>query len=54
MFRPYIRYVDHLWYPILIPSGGGHRIVEMLGADVNAWNDRLHRQYPVRIPMGCV
>lgn len=34
------RYVDHLWYPILVPvRGSGHcRIVEMQGHMVNAWN----------------
>ena len=35
------RYVDHLWYPILIPMGGYCRIVEMQGKEVNAWNDMV-------------
>lgn len=38
------RYVDHLWYPILVRMGGGHRIVEMQGCKVNAWNDMVRQQ----------
>lgn len=40
------RYVDHLWYPILVPiHGAGHcRIVEMQGKKVNEWNDMVRRQ----------
>lgn len=31
------RYVDHLWYPILmVPFSGANRIVEMQGKEVNA------------------
>ena len=39
-------YVDHLWYPILVPvQGSGHcRIVEMQGCMVNAWNEYVRRQ----------
>jgi hypothetical protein len=44
-FRIIPRYVDHLWYPILVKMGGGHRIVEMQGKSVNAWNDRVEEQY---------
>jgi hypothetical protein len=41
------RYIDHLWYPILVKSfgGGGHRIVEMQGKEVNAWNDMVREQW---------
>lgn len=41
------RYVDHLWYPILVkPSGGGyHHIIEMQGKQVNNWNDMVQRQH---------
>lgn len=35
------RYVDHLWYPILVKMGGGHWIVEMKGREVNEWNDMV-------------
>ena len=38
------RYVDHLWYPILVRMGGGHRIVEMQGKQVNQWNDMVAEQ----------
>jgi hypothetical protein len=39
------RYVDHLWYPILVKMGGGHRIVEMQGRKVNEWNDMVEEQW---------
>jgi hypothetical protein len=39
------RYVDHLWYPILVKAGGGHIIREMQGKSVNAWNDQVRQQY---------
>ena len=39
------RYVDHLWYPILVKMGGGHKIVEMQGKQVNAWNDMIQQQW---------
>jgi|Laugrespbdmm15dd_1035085.scaffolds.fasta_scaffold56155_2 hypothetical protein len=39
------RYVNHLWYPILVKMGGGHRIVELQGKEVNAWNDRVREQW---------
>jgi hypothetical protein len=39
------RYVDHLWYPILIKMAGYHRIVEMQGKEVNAWNDMVREQW---------
>jgi hypothetical protein len=35
------RYIDHLWYPILVKLGGGYRIVEMRGVEVNRWNDNI-------------
>ena len=38
------RYVDHLWYPILVKMGGGHKIVEMQGRKVNEWNDMVEEQ----------
>jgi len=44
-FRIIPRYIDHLWYPILVKMGGGHRIVEMQGKSVNAWNDQVEEQY---------
>ena len=40
------RYVDHLWYPILVKTGGGGcRIVELQGREVNAWNDMVKEQW---------
>ena len=39
------RYVDHLWYPILVKMGGGHKIVELQGREVNAWNDMVRLQH---------
>lgn len=39
------RYVNHLWYPILVPFSGANRIVEMQGKEVNAWNDMVRRQW---------
>lgn len=44
-FRIIPRYEDHLWYPILVKLGGGHRIVEMQGKKVNEWNDMVAEQY---------
>jgi hypothetical protein len=46
-FRIVPRYVDHLWYPILVkfPGSGGHHIIEMQGKKVNEWNDMVKRQY---------
>jgi len=38
------RYVDHLWYPILVNTGGCHIIVEMQGRSVNEWNDMVSKQ----------
>lgn len=38
------RYVDHLWYPILVRCGGFCRIVEMQGRKVNEWNDWVASQ----------
>lgn len=39
------RYIDHLWYPILVKIAGYHRIVEMQGKEVNAWNDMVRKQW---------
>ncbi len=39
------RYVDHLWYPILVKVDGGHNIVEMQGRNVNEWNDMVRRKW---------
>ena len=44
-YRPVPRLVDHLWYPILVKMGGGHRIVEMQGHQVNEWNDMVREQW---------
>lgn len=44
-YRPVPRLVDHLWYPILVKMGGGHRIVEMQGKKVNEWNDMVRKQW---------
>lgn len=41
MIRPIPRYVDHLWYPILVKRSGGYDIVEMQGKVANAWNDKI-------------
>ena len=38
------RYVDHLWYPIVIKMVGYHKIVEMQGRCVNELNDILRNQ----------
>jgi hypothetical protein len=39
------RYVDHLWYPIIVKSSaGGTRIMEMQGKSVNDWNDMVRNQ----------
>ena len=35
------RYVDHLWYPILVKMNGGYWIVEMQGKKANEWNDSI-------------
>lgn len=43
-FKIIPRYVDHLWYPILVKAGGGHVIREMQGKSVNEWNDMVRRQ----------
>ena len=39
------RYVDHLWYPILVKMREGHQIMEMQGKQVNAWNDMVKQQW---------
>lgn len=39
------RYVDHLWYPILVKAGGGYVIRELQGKSVNEWNDMVREQY---------
>jgi len=48
------RYVDHLWYPILVKAGGGHIIREMQGREVNAWNDWVATFQTRTYPMGCI
>lgn len=40
------KYEDNLWYPILVLAGGGHRIVEMQGKSINAWNDAADGKSP--------
>lgn len=42
------RYEDNKTYPILVKihGAGYHRIVEMLGSEVNAYNDRVSRLCP--------
>jgi len=35
------RYIDHLWYPILVKITGYNRIIEMQGRTVNEWNDKI-------------
>ena len=42
--NPVKRLEDHLWYPILVKVGGGHKIVEMQGKKVNEWNDMVAEQ----------
>jgi hypothetical protein len=44
-FKIIPRYVDHLWYPILVKVGGGHVIREMQGKSVNEWNDMVREQW---------
>jgi len=46
-FKHTERYIDHLWYPILVKSSGGgrRRIVEMQGKEVNRWNDMVREQW---------
>ena len=44
MIKVIPRYVDHLWYPILVKMSGGHTIVEMQGRKVNEWNDMVKEQ----------
>lgn len=46
-YRPVLRLVDHLWYPILVKAsfGGGCVIREMQGREVNAWNDMVRKQW---------
>jgi hypothetical protein len=39
------RYVDHLWYPILVKFAGYHHIIEMQGKEVNEWNDMVREQW---------
>ena len=44
-YRPVQRYVDHLWYPIVVKYGGSGKIVELQGKKVNEWNDMVREQY---------
>lgn len=35
-----------MWYPILVKTGGGGcRIVELQGREVNKWNDMVQQQW---------
>ena len=43
-FKIVPRYVDHLWYPILVKVGGGHVIRELQGKSVNEWNNMVQKQ----------
>jgi len=36
------RYIDNLWYPILVKLGGGYKIVEMQGKEVNEYNRKVY------------
>ena len=54
MIRVIPRYVDHLWYPILVKMNGYCQIVEMQGKDVNAWNDMVASQRTRIYPIGCI
>lgn len=51
-----IRLEDHLWYPIVIKDEQGTKIVEMLGKDVNEWNDKLDDLNPHKriYPRNCI
>jgi hypothetical protein len=44
MIKVIPRYVDHLWYPILVKIGGGYNIIEMQGKVANDWNDMVFNQ----------
>jgi hypothetical protein len=48
MIRPRPKYEDHKMYPILVPIGGYNRIVEMLGRDINAYNQAIEVRYENR------
>ncbi len=41
MYKEVPKYKDNLWYPILVRVGGGHKIVEMLGKQVNDYNNSV-------------
>ena len=43
-FKHTERYIDHLWYPILVKFAGYHHIIEMQGKEVNEWNDMVREQ----------
>lgn len=53
MIKTTPRYVDHLWYPILVKVGGINKIVEMQGREVNAWNDLIQLQRENTHLRGC-
>ena len=37
------RFKDNLWYPIVVKTENGNKIVEMLGKEANDWNDMLDK-----------
>ncbi len=50
------RFKDNLWYPIVVKTENGNKIVEMLGKEANDWNDRLAMLNPNKriYPIGCI
>lgn len=44
MIKVVPRYVDHLWYPIVVRIGGYSQIIEMQGKEINEWNDIVANQ----------
>lgn len=46
MFRCIPIYENHLWYPIVIQTDDGNKIVEMLGREVNDWNYEVSKNTP--------
>lgn len=49
MFRCIPVYENHLWYPVVIQTEDGNKIVEMLGKEVNDWNYEVSKNTP-RLP----
>lgn len=50
------RFKDNLWYPIVVKTENGNKIVEMLGKEANDWNDMLDKLNPNKriYPIGCI